>query len=154
MLPMHGAVSNGAIHTSCGPKQPRWKIPWRRGVRRHAIQPRRHRGGRRAKGSDRELISNTVYFVLNFTKKAIFVVFYHLDSPLLLDRRNMCRTSPPRWEASTHTESTHSARRLFLWLLSKNEQLTTLEEKLPTFDFPKNLIPVKSQYLTGFSSFS
>jgi hypothetical protein len=76
MLPIHGAVSNGAIHTSCGPKQPRWKIPRRRGVWRHAIQPRRHRGGRHAKGSDRELILDTVYFVLNFAKKAIFVIFY------------------------------------------------------------------------------
>jgi hypothetical protein len=79
MLSIHGAVSNGAIHPSCGPKRPRWKIPWRRGVWRRAIQPRRHRGGRRAKGSDRELISNTVYFVLNFAKKAIFVVFYPPD---------------------------------------------------------------------------
>jgi hypothetical protein len=33
-------------------------------------------GGRREKGSDRENFLNPVYFVLNFAKKAIFVVFY------------------------------------------------------------------------------
>jgi hypothetical protein len=76
MLPIHGAVSNGAIHNKCGPVEPRWKIPWRRGVGRRAIEPRRRGGGRREKGSDREICSNPVYFVLNFAKKAIFIVFY------------------------------------------------------------------------------
>jgi hypothetical protein len=33
-------------------------------------------GGRREKGLDREFFSNPVYFVLNFAKKAIFVIFY------------------------------------------------------------------------------
>jgi hypothetical protein len=76
MLRIHGAVTNGAIHNKCGPERPRWKIPRRRGVGRRAAEPRRRGGGRREKGSDREIFSNTVYFVLNFAKKAIFVVFY------------------------------------------------------------------------------
>jgi hypothetical protein len=76
MLKNHGAVSNGAIHNKCGPEWPAWKIPRRRGVGRRAIYPRRHGGGRREKESDREIFSNPVYFVLNFAKKAIFIVFY------------------------------------------------------------------------------
>jgi hypothetical protein len=75
MLPIHGAVTNGAIHNKCGPVVPRWKIPRRRGVGRRAAEPRRRGGGRREKGSDREIFSNLVYFVLNFAKKAIFVFF-------------------------------------------------------------------------------
>jgi hypothetical protein len=51
MVQKHGAVSNDAIHTSSGPKPPRWKIAWRRGAGRRAIEPRRRGGGRRAKGS-------------------------------------------------------------------------------------------------------
>jgi hypothetical protein len=83
MLPIHGAVSNGAIHNKCGPiepVEPRWKIPWRRGVGRRTAEPRRRGGGRREKGSDREIFSNPVYFVLNFAKKAIFIVFYKTRS--------------------------------------------------------------------------
>jgi hypothetical protein len=74
----HGAPGNGAIHASCGPERPRWKIPRRRGLGRRAAEPRRRGGGRREKGLDREFFSNPVYFVLNFAKKVIFVVFYSI----------------------------------------------------------------------------
>jgi hypothetical protein len=33
-----------APYLPSGPAQPRWKIPWRRGGRRHAIEPRRRWG--------------------------------------------------------------------------------------------------------------
>jgi hypothetical protein len=75
MLRIHGAVTNGAIHNKCGPVVPRWKIPRRRGVGRREAEPRRRGGGRREKGSDREFFLYPVYFVLNFAKKVIFVVF-------------------------------------------------------------------------------
>jgi hypothetical protein len=45
------------------------------GGRRRATEPQRHGDGRREKGSDRKIISNPVHFLLNFTKKAIFIVF-------------------------------------------------------------------------------
>jgi hypothetical protein len=54
---------------------PRWKLPWRRGGRRRATEPQRHGDGRREKGSDRKIISNPVHFLLNFTKRAFFVIF-------------------------------------------------------------------------------
>jgi hypothetical protein len=79
MLRIHGAVGNGAIHNKCGPERTRWKIPWRRGVGRRTAEPWRRGGGRRKKGSDREFFSNPVYFVLNFAKKTIFVVFYETN---------------------------------------------------------------------------
>jgi hypothetical protein len=66
---------SGAILTSCGPRPPCWKIPRRRGGRCHTIQPRRRVGGRHEKGSDRDFFLNAVYFMLNFAKKAIFIVF-------------------------------------------------------------------------------
>jgi hypothetical protein len=78
MVQKHGAVSNGAIHNTCGPVEPRWKIAWRRVAGCRATEPRRRGGGRRAKGSIREIFSNPVHFMLNFAKRAIFIFFTKL----------------------------------------------------------------------------